>query len=136
MKKKVVALCLAGSILLGMSACSHVPAVASEDSRIIIEAMWSAGGGAFGDGEERVKRTQEYKNAVSEASYRYAAVMDENCRTKAPFDVSSVAKAYHVYTPAGLEPVRDKWLRKQIAMMACVTKHPDTGERLAANLDS
>ena len=132
--KKLMKLCLI-SALLGMGACSQAPVVADNDSSsILIEAMWSAGGGSYGAAEERVKRTQEYKDAVSEASYRYAAVMDEKCKTATPFDVSSVAKMYHVHTPAGLEPVRDKWLRKMIATMACVTKHRFDGEQLAENL--
>lgn len=131
--KKLMTLCLAAFALLGMSACSQAPVVAHNDLPIVNEAMWSAGGGTYGDEDVRKQHEQEYKAAVMLAADKYAAVMDKECKTKEPFDVSSVAKVYRVYTPNGLEHVRDKWIRKMVATMACITMNRD-GEQLAANL--
>lgn len=128
MKKLMI---LAALAFLGLSACSQAPVVA--DSAVINEALWAAGGGTYGDEDVRKQHEQEYKAAVMLAADKYAAVMDEECRTKEPFDVSAVAKAYRVFTPAGLESVRDKWIRKMVATMACITMNRD-GEQLAANL--
>lgn len=92
------------------------PAVSG--SMVVLEAMWTAGG-------------QEYKDAVIAASARYKEVMDRSsCKTKVPFNVSDLAKAYRVYTPAGMEPVRDGWIRKQVGTMACITMNRD-GEQIA-----
>ncbi len=98
-------------------AVAPTPAVAS-GSMVVLEAMWSAGG-------------QEYKDAVIAASARYKEVMDRsNCKTKVAVNVSDLAKAYRVYTPAGMEFVRDGWIRKQVGTMACITVNRD-GEQIA-----
>lgn len=93
----------------------------STSSMVVLEAMWSAGG-------------QEYKDAVTAASARYKEVMDKDCKTEVPFNVNALVKAYRVYTPAGLESVRDSWVRKQVGTMACITVHRDGEERAEKNL--
>lgn len=116
-KKPAVATKKKPVVVKKKSAAAVAPPV-STSSMVILEPMWTAGG-------------QEYKDAVSKASYQYAAVMDEECRTKEPFDVSAVAKVYRVFTPAGLESVRDSWIRKQVGTLACITMHRDDGEERA-----
>lgn len=104
-------------------AAKKKPAVAAPavTSLVVLEAMWTAGG-------------QEYKDAVIAASARYKEVMDKDCKTKVPFNVNSLVSAYHVYTPAGLESVRDGWIRKQVGTMACITMNRDGEERAEKNL--
>ena len=73
-----------------------------------------------------------YRESVINASVRYAAKMDTACKVKS-FDVSNVAKNYRVFTPAGMEPARDKLLLQQVATMACITMFSD-GEQRAAKI--
>ncbi|MDP1613645.1 MAG: hypothetical protein Q8M11_21505 [Sulfuritalea sp.] len=126
--KKLVTLLFAVLALLGMSAQAAPAAkkrpvaapVAVNDLTFILEAMWASGG-------------PEYKDAVRAASHRYKEQMDSNCRTKTPFDVKAIASTYRVFTPAGMESVRDSWIRKQVATMACITVYRD-GEKRAEKL--
>lgn len=114
--------------LLGMSAQAAPAAkkkpvaapVAINETTFILEAMWAGGG-------------QEYKDAVTAASHRYKDQMDSNCKTKTPFDVKAIASTYQVFTPAGMESVRDSWIRRQVATMACVAMYRD-GEKRAEKL--
>lgn len=126
--KKLMPLLFAVLALLGMSAQAAPAAkkkpvaapVAVNDMTFILEAMWAGGG-------------QEYKDAVTAASHRYKDQMDANCKTKTPFDVKAIASTYRVFTPAGMESVRDNWIRRQVATMACLAVYRD-GEKRAGKL--
>lgn len=126
--KKHITMLFAVLALLGMNAQAAPAAkkkpvaapVVANDSMVILEALWSGGG-------------QEYKDAVIVASGQYKDKMDSNCRTKAPFDVKVIASTYRVFTPAGMESVRDNWIRRQVATLACITMYRD-GEKRAERL--
>lgn len=123
--KKLVTLLFAVLALLGMSAQAASAAkkkpvaapVADNDPMVVLEALWSGGG-------------QEYKDAVIAASVQYKDKMDSNCRTKALFDVKDIASTYRVFTPAGMESVRDNWIRRQVATLACITMYRDGEKRV------
>ena len=126
--KKLLTLLSAVLVLLGMSAQAAPAAkkkpvaapVATNDSMVILEAMWVGGG-------------QEYKDAVIAASVQYKDKMDATCKTTMPFDVKAIASTYGAFTPAGMESVRDNWIRRQVATLACITMHRD-GEQRAEKL--
>ncbi|WP_310451110.1 hypothetical protein [Sulfuritalea sp.] len=126
--KKLITFLFVVLALLGMGAQAAPAAkkkpvatsVAANDLTFILEVMWAGGG-------------QEYKDAVTAASHRYKDQMDSNCKTKTPFDVKAIASTYRVFTPAGMESVRDNWIRRQVATMACVAMYRD-GEKRAEKL--
>lgn len=117
-KKKPVTAAKKKPVATKKKSAVAAPAVTS---LVVLEAMWSAGG-------------QEYKDAVIAASDRYKQVMDKDCKTKVPFNVASLVDVYHVYTPAGLESVRDGWIRKQVGTLACITMNRDGEQRAEKNL--
>lgn len=123
--KKLMTFLFAVLAILGMSAQAAPAAkkkpvaapVAVNDLTFILEAMWAGGG-------------QEYKDAVIAASVQYKDKMDSNCSTKAPFDVKAIVSTYRVFTPAGMESVRDNWIRRQVATLACITMYRDGEKRV------
>lgn len=80
---------------------------------VVYEAMWTAGG-------------PEYQAAVQRLAGVYAQKMNGHC--KASIDVAAAAKVYAAATPRGAEAIRDVYITKQVATLACITMH---GERHA-----
>ncbi len=159
MKKALLTLVLSASALFGVNAQAAPPVKHLSNSMLIFESMWVAGGAASITekkamvgykkkdagaaagmcGEDWPLTDEEvmsnaYQQAVIDASYWYAEMMDADCKVKGPFDVSAVAQAYRVYTPPGMEAARDKLLVKQIAALACITVFQD-GERRVEKLN-
>lgn len=90
-----------------------VPATTKADW-FVYEAMWVAGG-------------QTYQDAVYRLAGVYAAKMDKHCKA-AMVNITDAVNAYRVATPSGAEAVRDSFITKQIATLACISQH---GERYA-----
>jgi len=116
MKKLIFSVMAIIAVALSTLASAAQPAKAVSTAKadwFTYEAMWIAGGPG-------------YQAAVQRLAGVYAQKMNKHC--KASIDVADVAKAYRVAIPKGAEAIRDVYIAKQIATLACITMH---GERHA-----
>lgn len=111
MKKLIFSVVLA-IFALGAAMAASPVSIAKADW-FTYEAMWAAGGPG-------------YQAAVQRLAVVYAAKMDKHC--KANIDVADAVNAYGAATPKGAEAIRNVYIKKQIATLACITMH---GERHA-----